>query len=197
MERRIETLELPVSELKFGFGNPRKPLTKAKKEELRESLKKHGDFGIVVIDHLNNVIAGNQRVTILKEDSPEAVVLCKRLIGYSENELKAINIKDNVHAGEWDMDMLAKWTSDLAVDLPFHEPQSNPDERKLLDMELIRYEKYDYVVIVCKNEIDYNNLVRTFDIENKKVAITNKRKIKARAVWYDKVQHLIKAQDEK
>ena len=26
------------------------------------------------------------------------------------------------------------------------------------DMELIRYEKYDYVLIVCRNEIDYKNL---------------------------------------
>ena len=32
-------------------------------------------------------------------------------------ELKAINIKANTHAGEWDMDKLAEWTADLKIDL--------------------------------------------------------------------------------
>ena len=50
-------------------------------------------------------------------ENPDTQVLCKRLIGYSESELKAINIKANTHAGEWDMDKLAEWTADLKIDL--------------------------------------------------------------------------------
>ena len=66
-------------------------------------------------------------------------------------------------------------------------------------MELIRYEKYNYVMIVCKNEIDYNDLIRKLGIEGKKVAVTKKRKIKARAIWYDqmKVQMVEKSKEEK
>lgn len=44
-------------------------------------------------------------------------VLCKRLIGYTKSELRAINIKDNTHSGEWDLEELAKWTADLNIDL--------------------------------------------------------------------------------
>ena len=43
-------------------------------------------------------------------------------------------------------------------------------------------------MIVCKSEIDYNDLVRKLGIEGRKVAITKKRKIKARAIWYDQMK---------
>ena len=186
-EKRIETVELPVSELKNGFGNPRK-IKKKKKEELQESLNTFGDFGLILIDEENNIIAGNQRCAILKEMDPNRIVLCKRLIGYSNAELRAINIKDNVHSGEWDMDVLADWTADLNIDLGVDLDNKSPEERKLKDMELIHYEKYDYVLIVCRYETDYNDLCRKLGIENAKVPITNKRKIKARAVWYDQMK---------
>lgn len=186
-EKRIETVELPVSELKNGFGNPRK-IKKKKKEELQESLNTFGDFGLILIDEENNIIAGNQRCAILKEMDPDRVVLCKRLIGYSNAELRAINIKDNVHSGEWDMDVLADWTADLNIDLGVDLDNKSPEERKLKDMELIHYEKYDYILIVCRYETDYNDLCRKLGIENAKVPITNKRKIKARAVWYDQMK---------
>ena len=194
-EKRIETVELPVSELKNGFGNPRK-IKKKKKEELQESLNTFGDFGLILIDEENNIIAGNQRCAILKEMDPNRIVLCKRLIGYSNAELRAINIKDNVHSGEWDMDVLADWTADLNIDLGVDLDNKSPEERKLKDMELIHYEKYDYVLIVCRYETDYNDLRRKLGIENAKVPITNKRKIKARAVWYDQMKAQIVYKDD-
>jgi len=194
-EKRIETVELPVSELKNGFGNPRK-IKKKKKEELQESLNTFGDFGLILIDEENNIIAGNQRCAVLKEMDPDRVVLCKRLIGYSNAELRAINIKDNVHSGEWDMDVLADWTADLNIDLGVDLDNKSPEERKLKDMELIHYEKYDYVLIVCRYETDYNDLCRKLGIENAKVPITNKRKIKARAVWYDQMKAQIVYKDD-
>lgn len=187
MEKRIETVELKVKDLKTGFGNPRK-IRKKQREELQASLEYYGDFGLILVDEHDNIIAGNQRVSILKDMDPETVVLCKRLIGYTEAELKAINIKDNVHAGEWDLDALADWTSDIVVDLGIETPPSDPEERKIKDMELIRYEKYDYVLLVCRNEVDYLNLQRLLGIDNGKVLITNKRRIKARAVWFDDIK---------
>lgn len=190
-EKRIEVVEMPISSLKDEIGNPR-TITKRGKEELRESLENLGDFGIIVIDHENNIISGHQRVSQLKEISGEqTIVLCKRLIGYSKAELKAINIKANTHSGEWDLDKLAEWTADLQIKLgDLKLPQSNPmQDVKLKDMELIHYEKYDYVLIACKNEVDYLNLIRTLGIEDMKVPICKKkdggqRKIKARAIWY-------------
>lgn len=185
--KRIEVGKMRVGDLKHNFGNPRK-ITKKKVEELERSLDTFGDFGIFLIDEHDNVIAGNQRSLILERRDPDIEVDVKRLIGYTEAELRAINIQDNVHAGEWDLELLADWTADLTLDLGVDLNNENPDERKIEDMELIRYEKYNYVMIVCKSEIDYNDLIRKLGIEGRKVAITKKRKIKARAIWYDQMK---------
>lgn len=200
MDKRIEVIELPVSDLKTEFGNPRKPLKKKAKEKLKESLDNLGDFGVIVIDENNNIISGHQRVSILL-DNPDTPVLCKRLIGYTESELKAINIKANTHAGEWDMDKLAEWTADLKIDLSLDLGNLTSKEAKIKDMELIRYEKYDYVMIVCRNEIDHLNLIRSLGIEDKKVLVaktsTKDRKIKARAIWYDDIKAQIVPKKDK
>lgn len=186
-EKRIEVGKMRVGDLKYNFGNPRK-ITKKKAEELERSMDMFGDFGIFLIDEHDNVIAGNQRSIILTRKDPDIVVDVKRLIGYSEAELRSINIMDNTHAGEWDLELLADWTADLNLDLGVDLNNDNPEERKNEDMELIRYEKYNYVMIVCKSEIDYNDLIRKLGIEGKKVAVTKKRKIKARAIWYDQMK---------
>jgi len=185
--KRIETIRLPVCDLRTGFGNPRK-IGKKKREELERSLDMFGDFGSFVIDEDNNIIAGNQRASILMERNPETEVLCKRLIGYSDAEKRAINIKDNTHAGEWDLDLLADWTADLNVSLGIEPKSKNPDEAKNKTMEPIRYEKYDYVIIACRNEVDYLNLTRILGIDKAKVLMAKHRKIKARAIWYDDIK---------
>lgn len=186
-ENRIEVCKMKVGDLKHNFGNPRK-ISKKKAEELERSMDLFGDFGIFLVDEHDNVIAGNQRSLILARRDPDIEVDVKRLIGYSEAELRSINIMDNTHAGEWDLELLADWTADLNLDLGVDLNNDDPKDREIPDMELIRYEKYDYVMIVCKSEIDYNDLVRKLGIEGRKVAVTNKRKIKARAIWYDQMK---------
>ena len=182
-EKRIEVVTMRVGDIKTGFGNPRK-IGKKKREELKRSLETFGDFGLFLIDEEDNVIAGNMRHAILNEMDPDTEVTCKRLIGYTEAELRAINIKDNTHAGEWDMDLLADWTADLNMDLGLDLQEGSPADRKIKEMELLNYEKYDYVMIVCKNEMDYNELTRKLGIAGAKVKINDKKKIRARAVWY-------------
>lgn len=195
-EKRISVERMRVGDLKHNFGNPRK-ITKKKAEELEVSLDNYGDFGIILIDENDNVIGGNQRSLILARKDPDTMVDVKRLIGYTESELRSINIMDNTHNGEWDLELLAGWTADLNLDLGLDLDNANPQERKIEDMELIRYEKYNYVMIVCKSEIDYNDLVRKLGIEGKKVAITKKRKIKARAIWYDQMKaQIVEKQDQ-
>lgn len=194
--KRIDVLKLKVSELKHNFPNPRKPLTAKNRTALEQSLKRLGDFGVIVIDEENNIISGNQRCKILYQLDPETEVLCKRLVGYTDAEKKAINVKANTHAGEFDMAKLADWVGDLqVVDLGADFSKLKQRETKIKDMELIRYEKYDYVMIVCRNEVDYNNLVRALGIEGKTIVVahtsTKDRTIKARAIWYDKMQATI------
>ena len=185
-EKRIEVVKMKVKDLKDEFGNPRK-ITAKKKEELKESLDRFGDFGIIVIDEHNNIISGNQRVSVLMAEDPNTEVTCKRLIGYSRTELRAINVKANTHAGEWDLDALAEWTADMNLDLGVEMNNGKKvEERSIDEMELIHYEKYDYVLIACRDELSYNSLVRSLGIENKKTLIgPKKRPIKGRAIWFD------------
>lgn len=74
-EKRIETLTMKVKDIKTGFGNPRK-IGKKEAEELEESLEKYGDFGLFLIDEHDNVIAGNQRLSILQRKDGDIEVLC-------------------------------------------------------------------------------------------------------------------------
>lgn len=193
-EKRIEVVHRTVSSLKDELGNPRK-ITRKKATELQQSLEQLGDFGIIVIDENDNIISGHQRVDAMQAlygDDHE--VLCKQLIGYSKPELRAINIKANTHSGDWDLDKLAEWTSDLHIDLGLDLPkQLDPHEDiKIKDMELIPYEKYNYIMIVCRNEVDFMNLSQALGIDGKKVIVcktkTGQRKIDARAIWYDQMK---------
>lgn len=196
MEKRIEVIQMRAGDIKTGFGNPRK-ITQKKREELERSLDMLGDFGVFVIDENDNIIAGNQRLSIIKGKDPDTMLCCKKLFGYTEGELKAINIKDNTHAGEWDIDLLADWTSDLVVDLDIKEEiKEGVEERSIPELELIHYEKYDYVMIACRSQLDYNDLVRKLGIENRKVVIAKSRKIKARAIWYENIKANILSDEE-
>ena len=196
MEKRIELCKMRAGDIKTDFGNPRK-ITKAKLEELEQSMVDHGDFGIYLIDEQDNVISGNQRLKVVLEKFGTNTVLdCKRLIGYSKAELRAINVKCNTHAGDWDLDMLADWSvAPAGIDLSQIEDEQKPEDREIPEMELIPSEKYDYVMIVCRSELDYNDLVRRLGIEGKKVSVS-KRKINARAIWYDQMTASIVPNDE-
>jgi len=125
--KKIEVLHLKPSQLKHDFGNPRK-ITESKKEELKKSLEKYGDHDLIKIDESHNIISGNQRVKAMIEIGIDTPILCKKLVGYSEKELKAINIKSNEHYGEWDYDLLSEWQheiSDIDFDVPVVETESD------------------------------------------------------------------------
>lgn len=197
MEKRIEYVQRRVGDLKLDFGNPRK-IKKQKREDLTESLEKYGDFDIIVINEQDQVLGGNQRVTIFQKKDPDMIVDCKMLIGYTVAEQKYVNIKLNSHAGEWDLDELGDWTADLmgSFKLDLEKPVKEVEERSIKEMEPIHYEQYDYVLIACRNELDYNDLVRKLGIEGGQVKVAKSRKIKGRAIWYDQMKAQIISAEE-
>ena len=84
--------------------------------------------------------------------------------------------------------MLADWTADLNLDLGLQLNNDKAENREIEEMELIHYEKYDYVLIVCRDELSYNSLTRALGIDDKKVLVgPKKRPIKARAIWFDEM----------
>lgn len=197
MEKRIEVVERRVGDLKLDFGNPRK-IKKQKREDLEDSLEKYGDFDIIVINEQNQVIGGNQRVTFYQRKDPDMIVTCKLLVGYTVAEQKYVNIKLNSHAGEWVLEELGDWTADLmgSFKLDLETPPKPLEERNIKEMEPIHYEQYDYVLIACRNELDYNDLIRKLGIEGGKVKVAKSRHIKGRAIWYDQFKGRILGADE-
>ena len=196
MEKRIEVVKRKASDLRLDFGNPRK-IKKQKREDLEKSLEQYGDFDIIVINEENQVLGGNQRVKYYQRTDPDAMLDCKLLIGYTVAEQKYVNIKLNSHAGEWIMEEFADWTADLMnFKLDEVKEKEKPlEERTIKDMEPIHYEQYDYVLIACRNELDYNDLIRKLGIEGATIPVS-KRRIKARAIWYDQMKGQIIGADE-
>lgn len=197
MDKRIEVVQRRVGDLKLDFGNPRK-IKKQKREDLEDSLEKYDDFGIIVINEQNQVLGGNQRVTIFQRKNPDKIVTCKMLIGYTTAEQKYVNIKLNSHAGEWDLEELGDWTADLmgSFKLDLEMPEKPVEERNIKEMEPIHYEQYDYVLIACRNELDYNDLIRKLGIEGGTVKVAKTRRIKGRAIWYDQMKAQILSAEE-
>ena len=197
MEKRIEVCRVRVGDLRLDFGNPRK-IKKQKREDLEDSLEKYGNFGEIVVNEENQVLGGNQRVEIYQRKNPDMEVDVKRLIGYTIAEQKYVNIKLNSHAGEWDLEELGDWTADLmgSFKLDLETPPKPVEDRSIKEMEPIHYEQYDYVLIACRNELDYNELVRTLGIEGGQVKVAKKRHIKGRAIWFDQFKGRILSEEE-
>lgn len=197
MEKRIEVCRVRVGDLRLDFGNPRK-IKKQKREDLEDSLEKYGNFGEIVVNENNQVLGGNQRVEIYQRKDPNMEVDVKRLIGYTIAEQKYVNIKLNSHAGEWDLEELGDWTADLmgSFKLDLEQPPKPVEDRSIKEMEPIHYEQYDYVLIACRNELDYNELVRKLGIEGGQVKVAKKRHIKGRAIWYDQFKGRILSEEE-
>ncbi len=197
MSKHIEVVKRRVGDLKLDFGNPRK-IKKQKAEDLEESLDRYGDFDIIVINEENQVIGGNQRVKIFQKQNPDLIVDCKMLVGYTIAEQKYVNIKLNSHAGEWVLEELGDWTADLMGNfkLDLETPPKPVEDRSIKEMEPIHYEQYDYVLIACRNELDYNDLVRKLGIEGGQVKVAKSRHIKGRAIWYDQMKAQIIGADE-
>ena len=197
MEKRIEVCRVRVGDLRLDFGNPRK-IKKQKREDLEDSLEKYGNFGEIVVNEDNQVLGGNQRVEIYQRKNPDMEVDVKRLIGYTIAEQKYVNIKLNSHAGEWDLEELGDWTADLmgSFKLDLETPPKPVEDRSIKEMEPIHYEQYDYVLIACRNELDYNELVRKLGIEGGQVKVAKKRHIKGRAIWFDQFRGRILSEEE-
>ena len=183
-----------AGDIKTGFGNPRK-ITKKKLEELCRSIELYGNFGIFILDEENNIIAGNQRLkAVLRLYGEDYLVECKKLYGYTEEELKEINLKDNLHSGDWDLDLLADWAVDLNKSLSIDQAISDSIKkdaraREIDEMELLPLEKYNYVLIVCNNSLDYDLLAEKLGIRGKEVLLGGKRRVEARAVWFKDIEN--------
>lgn len=112
-----------VSSLVPNIKNPRK-MSPKQTEDLKKSLQKFNLVEIPVIDTDNKVIAGHQRLAVLKllgrgEEEIEVRVPNRRL---SKKEYDQYLLSSNRIHGDWDFDILSKeFDIDLLLDSGFEE----------------------------------------------------------------------------
>lgn len=176
----------PVSELNYWEKNPRK-ITPKKLKELYNSLKESGDASIITIDENKDIIGGNHRVRAYKEYEPDKVVLCKQLFGRTYAEKVQLNILLNEHKSEWNFDILAEITKDLAGIAELTKtPSTLMDANKQRLLDPLPFERHDFFIIACKTESEVAELEYKLGLNDAftKLCDTNDRKMRTRAVWY-------------
>lgn len=127
-----------IKDLKDYLHNPRK-INKENFEKLVKSIKDYGYNNRLLVDHDGTIIAGHQRKKALKKagfkdnDTIKVLTPNRQL---TIDEFKKLNISDNGHYGDFDIDM-------LSIDF-------NPGE--LLDLSVPEFYFNDLKVELDENE---------------------------------------------
>ncbi|TDB66823.1 ParB/RepB/Spo0J family partition protein [Arundinibacter roseus] len=160
--------------------NPRK-IKSTRKRELEEKLKAYGLITPPVIDSDGTIISGHQRLTVLQElglgNEPINVNIASRKL--TEKEFKEVSIIENSHFGEWDLELLkaefseevdlATYGIDLgSLDAALEELSDSHFEEPEMPIVAKFSEKFDSIVIICQNEIDFNHVSEKLGLDRTK-----------------------------
>jgi hypothetical protein len=178
---RFENSRRRVCELIPYEKNPRK-ITAAKKQQLTDLVERYGLISVPIVDADNDgkpgaLVSGHQRLKALmllgRGDETIDVRVATRPM--TEAEFKEVMVIENAKFGEWDAALLKEEFSDLLADFDFGIDFAAMDaEIKQVagvqiapEMPIVAKfsEKYDAVVIVCKNEIDTNHVREVLGLE--------------------------------
>lgn len=178
----LETKQMAVTDLKTATYNPRK-IHPQKYKSLRKSIEKFGILEPLLVNKRTGytVVSGHQRLRVANELGKQSVPC--NIIDVDEATEKLLNVGMNNATGENDKEKLTTVFKELVLsglDLDMTGFRSDeisnlvatPDE---LDEEEPEYpitpyfgEKYSYVVIFTKNEVDWTYLRNALGIESKK-----------------------------
>lgn len=150
---------LKVRDLKQHPKNPRKQ-NKEAMEFLEKSVEKLGSFRPLIINTKNEVLAGNQLLSILKKRKIEEIACLLPLKELTEEEEKAIIIADNQNSfyensNKWDVDLVFN-----EFDLVLEEFKLDP-----VNFDLSLKEEVEEETNRGTNESPSKTLTFTFDIE--------------------------------
>ncbi len=159
LKERINITYVPITSLKPSEYNPRK-WSKEATDQLKESIKRYGLVDPLIVNSAKNrkniLIGGHFRFSIAKELKIEKVPVVYLDITDIEKE-KELNIRLNKNIGEFDWDLLEKFTEEFLSDVGFSSEEldeifkveENPEifdlekELKKLDIKKIETQKGD------------------------------------------------------
>ena len=151
-----------AKDLKEHQLNPRK-LSKKQKKDLQESLEKFSLAELPVINRDDSIIAGHQRISLIKEQNPETEIEVR----VPERELTADEVKEymvrsNKNTGQFDYQMLeAYFDKDNLVDWGFEKSELPyvDDNQPEVTMKVCRTDDSNYLIIKFDNPEDYFNFI--------------------------------------
>ncbi len=113
-----------INDLKAFDKNPRK-LTEQQKQQLVASLQKFNLVEIPAIDVDGKIVAGHQRVSILKAlgRGDEEIDLRVPNRPLTDEEFKEYNLRSNKNTGEWDYELLSIFGEDVLKDIGFGDDE--------------------------------------------------------------------------
>ena len=176
------TEERALGDLTLFDRNPRVLRNKARLE-LIESIEKFDLAEIPVVNHDNVVIAGNQRVTILREQHGPDYEIEVRVPSreLTDDECKEYLLRSNKNTGDWDFGRLVDdFKSEMLLDVGFttddfagkeaelETEEKEPDfEFSVKGMDLSNFESYDYIILMFENLSDYVHACEKLGIEER------------------------------
>ena len=169
-----------LSELIPDPKNPRR-MSAHDNRQLKKSIEKFNLASIPVIDSQNNILAGHQRIRILKTQHGGDHEIDVRVPSrdMSDDEVQEYRIRDNRNHGEFDFDQLANnFDIEYLEDVGFLHGELVGFDTDEYEDEFFKYdntnaempivpkfnEKYTSVVIFCDNQLDENWLRNVFNL---------------------------------
>lgn len=122
MQINWTTVQKRVNDLLPAEYNPRQ-MTEDQAKQLEKSLKKFGLAEIPAINVDGTILAGHQRMAMLKKLGKGDDLIDVRIPNrqLTDDEAKEYNLRSNKNTGEWDLDKLLAMDEDMLKDVGFDE----------------------------------------------------------------------------
>lgn len=130
-----ETKKVPLSSIKEFEHNPRQ-LTKKQYQDLKKSLQKFDYVEVAAIDYDNTLIAGHQRLRVLRDLKGDDIEIDVRFPNrkLTEKEFKEYLVRSNKNTGDWDYDVLANtYEIEELIEYGFTEEELQVNEAEYIE----------------------------------------------------------------
>jgi len=130
-----ETKKIPISTIKEFEHNPRQ-LSKKQYQDLKKSLQKFDYVEVAAIDYDNTLIAGHQRLRVLRDLKGDDIEIDVRVPNrkLTEKEFKEYLVRSNKNTGDWDYDILANtYEIEELIDYGFTEEELQINETEYIE----------------------------------------------------------------
>ena len=140
-----KTIKVPIEEVTPLPNNPRS-IKEDKEEDLQVSIDELGNFKPLICDQNYIILGGNQRYKQLRKRQEKNIEISIPSRDLTEKEKQQIILQDNLHSGEFDIDILHKeFNKDILDRLGFDIPDNpieveednyeEPEEKNIYNVE--------------------------------------------------------------